>query len=403
MDLLIKNSRVVDFSQDFIGDVYVKNGIIHEIGRDLEKDCKIIDGIGKVLMPAFIDLHAHFREPGYTYKEDIESGCKAAAKGGYTYVNLMANTNPVCSNMNTVNYVIDKADKIGLIDVHQAVSITKEFDGETVNHIDELDEKVKVISEDGKDVMNSKTMLKAMAKGKEKNILVMCHCENHDLSSTDMRLAEDTMTWRNITLAQYTGCSVHISHVSTRKSMEYIIEAKKKGRNVTCEVTPHHIALQDDVKYRVNPPLRKKEDRDFLIKAIREGWVDAIGTDHAPHSYEDKVKGAPGISGIETAFSVCYSYLVREKEISLSKLSEIMSKNPAKIMNLNRGQIKIGFSGDLVLIDLDKDYTVDSDLFISKGKNTPFQGKKLYGKVEKTIKSGEIIYDLEKGGFNYGN
>ncbi|BDR90433.1 dihydroorotase [Clostridium tetani] len=394
MELLIKNSRVVDFSQDFIGDVYIKNGIIHEIGRDLEKNCKTIDGIGKVLMPSFIDLHAHFREPGYTYKEDIESGSRAAAKGGYTYVNLMPNTNPVCSSMDIVNYVINKADEIGLIDVHQAVSITRDFDGQTINHIDELDEKVKVISEDGKDVMNSKTMIKAMEKAKEKNILVMCHCENHDISAMDMRLAEDTMTWRNITLAQYTGCPVHISHVSTKKSMNYIIDAKRKGQNVTCEVTPHHIALEDDINYRVNPPLRKKEDRDFLIKAIREGLVDAIGTDHAPHSYKDKTKGAPGISGIETVFSVCYSYLVKKKEISLSKLSEIMSKNPAEIMNLNKGQIKIGFMGDLVLVNLEKSYKVNSDSFLSKGKNTPFEGKKLYGQVEKTIKSGKIIYDL---------
>ncbi|BDR73603.1 dihydroorotase [Clostridium tetani] len=394
MELLIKNSRVVDFSQDFIGDVYIKNGIIHEIGRDLEKNCKTIDGIGKVLMPSFIDLHAHFREPGYTYKEDIESGSRAAAKGGYTYVNLMPNTNPVCSSMDIVSYVINKADEIGLIDVHQAVSITRDFDGQTINHIDELDEKVKVISEDGKDVMNSKTMIKAMEKAKEKNILVMCHCENHDISAMDMRLAEDTMTWRNITLAQYTGCPVHISHVSTKKSMNYIIDAKRKGQNVTCEVTPHHIALEDDINYRVNPPLRKKEDRDFLIKAIREGLVDAIGTDHAPHSYEDKTKGAPGISGIETVFSVCYSYLVKKKEISLSKLSEIMSKNPAEIMNLNKGQIKIGFMGDLVLVNLEKSYKVNSDSFLSKGKNTPFEGKKLYGQVEKTIKSGKIIYDL---------
>ncbi|QBD85705.1 dihydroorotase [Clostridium tetani] len=394
MELLIKNSRVVDFLQDFIGDVYIKDGIIHEIGRDLEKNCKTIDGIGKVLMPSFIDLHAHFREPGYTYKEDIESGSKAAAKGGYTYVNLMPNTNPVCSSMDIVNYVINKADEIGLIDVHQAVSITRDFDGQTINHIDELDEKVKVISEDGKDVMNSKTMIKAMEKAKEKNILVMCHCENHDISAMDMRLAEDTMTWRNITLAQYTGCPVHISHVSTKKSMNYIIDAKRKGQNVTCEVTPHHIALEDDINYRVNPPLRKKEDRDFLIKTIREGLVDAIGTDHAPHSYEDKTKGSPGISGIETVFSVCYSYLVKKKEISLSKLSEIMSKNPSEIMNLNKGQIKIGFSGDLVLVNLEKSYKVNSDSFLSKGKNTPFEGKKLYGQVEKTIKSGKIIYDL---------
>lgn len=397
MEMLIKNSRIVDWSGDFLGDVYIKDGIIAQVGRNLEKNCETIDGQGKVLMPSFIDLHVHFRDPGFTQKEDILSGSKAAVRGGYTAVNLMANTNPVCSSMETVNYVLKKSKEIGLVDVHQVVSITKNFDGKTISHIDNLDSSVKAISEDGRDVMDSKVMLNAMVKAKEKGMIVMCHSENHELSATDMRLSENTMTWRNITLAKYTGCAIHISHVSTKESMEYIIEAKKEGYNITCEVAPHHIALTDSTEYRVNPPMRKEEDVKFLIKAIREGFVDAIATDHAPHTKEDKENGAPGISGIETSFSICYTKLVRNKKINLSKLSEIMSKRPAQIINLNKGQIKVGYDGDLLLIDLEKEYEIDSKNFLSKGRNTPFGGMKVYGKIEKTIKSGKIVYDDARG------
>lgn len=315
MDVLIKGARIVDWSGDFLGDIYINNGIITEIGENLQKDCETINAQGKVVMPSFIDLHVHFRDPGFTYKEDILTGSKAAVKGGYTAVNLMANTNPICSSMETVKYVLEKAAEIGLVDVHQVVSITKNFDGKTISHLDNLDSTVKIISEDGKDVMNSNVMLNAMVKAKDKKLIVMCHSENGELSSTDMRLAEDTMTWRNITLAKYTGCSIHIAHVSTGESMKYIIDAKKEGYNVTCEVAPHHVALTDDTDYRVNPPIRKKEDMEFIIKAIKEGWVDAIATDHAPHTIEDKINGAPGISGIETAFSICYTKLVKEEKV----------------------------------------------------------------------------------------
>ncbi|WP_315121438.1 dihydroorotase [uncultured Clostridium sp.] len=396
MELLIKGARIVDWSQDFYGDVYIKDGVIDEIGKDIKKDCKVIYGEGKVLMPSFVDLHVHFREPGFTYKEDIESGSKAAVKGGYTAVNLMANTNPVCSDMEIINHILAKGKEVNLVDIHQIASITKDFDGMTISHIDSLDDKVKIISEDGKEVMNSNIMLNAMVKAKAKNITVMCHCENEELVAEDTRLAENTMTWRNVTLAKYTGCPVHIAHVSTKEAMEYIIEAKKGGYNVTCEVSPHHIALTDDINYKVNPPIRRKADVDFLIKAIEEGWVDSIATDHAPHSFEDKLKGAPGISGIETAFLVCYTKLVAEKKVSLNKLSEVMSKNPSRIMGLNKGEIKIGVEGDLVLVDLEKEIEVQGEEFISKGKNTPFTGMKFYGEILKTIKSGRIVYESIK-------
>jgi len=394
MDILIKNARVIDWSQDFNGDVYVENGIIKEIGIELQKDCAVIDGEGMSLLPSFIDLHVHFRDPGLTYKEDLESGSRAAVRGGYTMVNLMANTKPVCSDMETVNYVINKVMKIGLIDAHQCVSITKDFEGTDISHIDQLGQSVKIISEDGYDVMDSGVMLGAMQKAKKKGITVMCHSENHDLSKVDMRLAEDTMTWRNIALGEYSGCPLHIAHVSTVDSMRYVVEAKNRGSKITCEVTPHHIALTSDMSYRVNPPLREQRDVDYLIKCIKEGYVDAIATDHAPHTVEDKKNGSPGMVGIETAFQVCYTKLVCEGNITLSKLSEIMSKRPAEIIGVNKGQIKIGFEGDLVLIDIEKDTTISSSSFLSKGKNTPFEGFKVKGEVVRTFKGGRQVYPL---------
>lgn len=390
-NLLIKNVKVIDWSQNFIGDVYIKDGKIEEIGKNLNKDCSIIEGRGRTLLPSFIDMHAHFRDPGFTYKEDIETGSRAAARGGYTMVNLMANTNPICSSMKELNYVLNKSKELDIIDIHQTVSITKNFNGEDIDHLDTLDN-IKVISEDGRDVMDSKVLMSAMFKAKEKNIIVMCHSENHDVSNIDSRLSENLMTWRNITLSQFTGCKVHIAHVSTKESMKYIMDFKDKGIKVTCEVTPHHIAMTDDVHYKVNPPLRKKEDVEFLIKSIKDGFVDCIATDHAPHTAEDKIKGSPGISGIETAFSVCYTTLVRENNISLNKLSQLMSKNPADLLGVNKGEIKIGTEADLVLVDTEEKYYINVEEFCSKGKNTPLDGEIVYGKVKATIRSGKVIY-----------
>jgi len=396
MELCIKNAKVVDWCGTFIGDVYIKNGLITEIGKDLEKNCNIINAKGLTLMPSFVDLHAHFREPGLTYKEDIESGSKAAVKGGFTMVNLMANTNPVCSSMDTVNYVKDKAKETGLIDIHQVVSITRNFDGQDISHLDEIDNSIKIISEDGKDVVDSMVMLKAMKKAEEKDFTVMCHCEDPYLSNYDMRIAENIMTKRNIEFSKITNCKLHIAHVSTLEAMSDIIEAKKQGLKVTCEVAPHHLALTNKYNYRVNPPLREEDDIDFLIKAIKDGYVDAIATDHAPHSEEDKINGAPGISGLETAFSISYTKLVKENNTSLNKLSEIMSKNPSELLGVNKGTIEIGYEGDLVLLDLDASYEINSKEFYSKGKNTPLNGMKVYGKIVKTIKGGKEVYSNDE-------
>ncbi|MBU3143557.1 dihydroorotase family protein [Clostridium sp. CF012] len=395
MELLIKNARVIDCSQDFISDVYINSGIIYEIGKKLEKDCEVIDGEGYILAPSFVDIHSHFREPGYTYKEDLLSGSQAAARGGYTAVNLMANTKPVCSSMDTINRVLKKAREINLVDIHQCASITKDLLGQSIDHLLELTNEVKFISDDGKGVANSRIMLQAMVVAREKNLTIISHAENEELVDIDTRLAENIMTSRDIILSKFTGCKLHLAHVSTKEAMSDIIEGKKQGGKITCEVTPHHLALTSETEYRVNPPLRKAEDVNFLIEAIKNGFVDVIATDHAPHTMEDKTKGAPGISGLETSFPVCFTKLVGEGHITLNKLSELMSKNPAKIMGLNKGEIKIGFDGDLVLLDIKNKYNIDTTEFLSKGVNSPFDGKTVLAAVMCTIKAGRIVYKAE--------
>lgn len=393
MELLIKNATIIDHASNFLGDIYVKDGVISEIGKDLNKSCEILDANEQVLMPAFIDLHCHFRDPGLEYKEDIETGSKAAVKGGFTGVNLMPNTKPICSSMETVNYVLKKGAEIGLIDIHQTISITKNLEGNEISHLKNIESSVKAITDDGRGVNNNKVMYDAMMIAKEKDLIVMSHAEDEDTTPISQRLSENLMTFRDTALAKYTGCKLHMCHVSTIEAMEDIIRAKEEGYKITCEVTPHHLALTDEVKYRVNPPIRRKEDVDFLIKAIKKGYVDAIGTDHAPHTEEDKKNGACGMSGIETAFSICYTTLVKSGEISINKLSEIMSKNPAEIIGFNKGKISIGYDADFALVDLLSKEKVDVKTFESKGKNSPFDGMEFYGIVTKTIKAGKTVYD----------
>lgn len=396
MDLLIKNARIVDCSQDFIGDIYIENGKIKEIGLDINIDnIEFIDANGLTLMPSFIDTHAHFREPGLTYKEDIETGSKAALRGGYTGVCLMANTKPICSTKEVLEEVRNREKELNLIDLHQCVSVTKGFNGKTISHLDSFinDNKLKAISDDGVGVMDSEIMYKAMLKAKEYGWIVMSHAEDHSFSDIDMRIAENIMTLRDIYLAKETGARLHMCHVSTKEAIEYIREAKKRFSNITCEVTPHHIYLTKDISnYRVNPPIREKEDLVEIINAIKDGVVDCIGTDHAPHTKEDKKKGSPGMVGLETSFAICYTSLVKSGAVTLNKLSEIMSKNGANILGMNKGRIAPGVDGDIVLLDLDKKIEVNSKEFHSKGKNTPFEGLEFYGEVQMTIKAGKVLY-----------
>ena len=398
MNLLIKNANMIDAYEKFKGDILIIDGKINQIGKEINKEgIEIIDAKGLTLMPSFIDTHAHFRDPGLTHKEDMESGSKAAAKGGYTGVCLMGNTNPICSSKEVVEYARNRAKEVGLIDIHQCISITENFGGKSIEHLNAFDDDKELIAitDDGVGVMDSSIMMKAMEKAKENNWIVMSHAEDKTFSKIDMRIAEDLMTIRDLYLAKITNARLHMAHVSTVEAIEAIRRAKKEGANVTCEVTPHHIGLTtEESNYRVNPPIREKEDVKYIIEAIKDGTVDCIGTDHAPHTEEDKAKGAPGMVGLETAFSICYTELVRKNNISINKLSEIMSINPANILGMNKGSLTIGKDGDLVLVDLNKEIVVDRESFVSKGKNTPFHGRKYFGEVVMTIKGGKVIYSL---------
>ena len=392
MELLIKKVRIVDESKDFYGDLYIRDGLIQDFGEDLDYDCSTIDGNKLVLMPAFIDLHAHFRDPGYTYKEDLYTGSKAALKGGYTYVNLMGNTDPICSSMETVEYVLNKSKELNLIEVHQCMSITKDFDGESLNHLDNIDERVKMITDDGKGIKSNMAMYEAMVKAKAKGLIIMTHAEDEDLTPIDYRISENIITIRDIYLSKTLGTSLHLTHVSTKEAIEEIRRAKKEENDIlTCDVTPHHIALWDN-DYRVNPPIREEEDVKAIIEAIKDGTVDSIATDHAPHTDEDKTLESPGLVGLETAFAISYTTLVKSGHINLMRLSELLSGRNGEILTLNKGKIRLGYDADLVLLDIDKKIVVESKTFESKGKNTPFQGMEFYGQVKCTIKGGEIKY-----------
>ncbi|MCL2068750.1 MAG: dihydroorotase, partial [Oscillospiraceae bacterium] len=376
-------------------DVLIADGKIASAGRNpAYGDAPAIDCTGLTLMPSFIDLHAHFRDPGLAHKEDIATGCRAAVHGGYTAVNLMANTKPICSDMQTVRYVQDKAKETGICDVFQTVSITKDFDGETLSHIDALDG-VKWLSDDGFGIQSSEVMLRAMRKAHERNTGLMLHEDDSAIFPIDSYFGEELPTLRDVRLAQITGCKTHFCHVSTRNAMQYIIDGKIRGANITCEVTPHHLLLNDTNPARVNPPLRAEEHRQALIEAIKTGHVDAIATDHAPHTAEDKALGAPGFTMLDLAFPACYTALVKPGHISLPALSRLMSASPAKLMGLPQVTITQGSPADLVILDLEHVFTADESHIHSKSKNSPMLGMTLHGLVVMTIKEGKIVYEAD--------
>jgi len=393
MNIIIENVNIVDSRKTEYGKIVVENGIIVDPSRISEDmDYEIIDGRGLTALPSFADTHTHFREPGFEYKETIETGSKAAVRGGYTSVLLMGNTNPPCSSSEVIRKVINRGKEIGLVEVLQAGNVSYGIEGQSLDHLDDVKTVTKFITDDGKGVMNDKLMLDAMNYAKENGLIVLSHAENHFFSSTDMRLAENLMTFRDIELCRISGCRLHMCHVSTVEAVERLVEAKKEGLPITFEITPHHIFGDSSLDYRVNPPLREQKDIEAIIEAIKGGFVDSIGTDHAPHTAEDKKNGSPGISGIESSFPICYTVLVRQNGISLNELSKIMSESPSRILGLNKGLIEEGYEGDLVLVETDTQYEIDSSDFLSKGKNTPFDGRKVFGKVMMTIKHGNIVY-----------
>ena len=380
-------------------EVWLRGDKIAAIGQGLvvPEGEDVLDAKGRTILPAFIDTHCHWRTPGFEYKEDIATGSAAAAAGGYTFVNLMPNTKPVCSTPEIAHAVEAEAKRIGLCDANQTVSITRDFDGKTIDHLLTLPEDIKFITEDGNGVMNNAVMARVFAIATEHGLTVMSHAEDREISPWDYRLAENIETVRNCHLAEYYGTRLHMCHVSTRGAIEAIQMAKLRGAPVTCEVTPHHLWFTNDTcDYRVNPPIRTTDDVQALIDAIRSGVVDAIATDHAPHSEEDKLKGMAGMVGSETAFGVCYTKLCKEEGLPLELLSHLMSTRPAEILGLAKGQLEPGYDADFVLVDLDILYTVDKNKLHSKSHNCPFDGAQLYGRVCATVKGGELTYQAEE-------
>ncbi|MFQ8998629.1 dihydroorotase [Allofournierella massiliensis] len=388
--MLIKNAKLSDGTQV---DVLIRDGKIAGLMQNMPAHGEeMIDAAGRTLMPGFIDLHCHWRTPGFEYKEDIATGSAAAAAGGYTFVNLMPNTRPVCSSAAQAHAVMDEAERLGICGANQTVSITENFDGQTLDHLKSLPEDLRFITEDGKGVQNNEVMSKAFAICAQRDLVLMSHAEDMQISKWDYRLAENIETVRNLHLSEYYGTRLHMCHVSTKEAVAAIGDAKRRGVPVTCEVTPHHLWFAD-TDYRVNPPIRQPEDVQALVEAIRTGVVDAIATDHAPHSDEDKANGAAGMIGLETAFGVCYTKLCREQGLDLYYLEALMSRFPAAILGLaGKGAVQVGMDADLTLVELDTPYVVDASAMHSRSHNTPFDGATLYGRVDLTIRGGRVTY-----------
>lgn len=391
--MIIKNIRIIDPFYDEINDIEFDKGKIIKIGKLNSEEKEVFDGTGLTLWPGFIDLHAHFRDPGYLYKEDLETGSNSALAGGYTTVHLMANTKPIVDDSELYYNIMERGRSLSKINILQVVSVTKGLLGKELIDMESLSEDIPFLSDDGKGILSNKIMYEAMLKAASLNKGIMVHAEDGELSPIDYRLAEDLITIRDVYLSGKTNCKIHFSHVSTKDSLETIAFGKEMGYPVTCEVTPHHLFFYD-LDYRVNPPIRGEEDVKAVIESIKNGVVDCIGTDHAPHSKEDKEAGAPGMVGLETSFYICYKKLVQEEKLSLSKLSALLSYNGSKILKLNsKGRILPGYDADFTIIDLNGKTTIDSEKFLSKSRNTPYNGMNVQGSILKTFVNGELKYD----------
>lgn len=421
MKKLIKGGEVVFADRTKVCDILIDGSKIVKIAENIapDGDTEVIDAAKKTVFPGIIDMHVHLREPGFEGKEDIESGSKAAVAGGVTQVCCMPNTNPVCDNGVVVKYIKTRAQEVGLCKVHPVGAITKGEKGETLADIGKMAKEGAVaISDDGRGVMNSLIMRLGMEYASGFNLKCLCHCEDINLVDGGVvnegknstltglkgipRAAEDIMIARDISLAESLDVPVHICHVSTYSGVDIIRSAKARGVKVTAETCPHYFILTDDIITdfdtftKVNPPVREEKDRLAIIEGLKDGTLDCIVTDHAPHSKKDKEVeynlAAFGMSGIETSFALSYTYLVKSKIMTLPELSCLMAKNPAEVLGLEGGEIKEGAPADLAVVDLNKKYVIDGNKFISKGKNTPFNGYEVYGKVCMTLVDGDIKY-----------
>lgn len=422
MSMLIKNARCFSGGNFIKADVLINEGTIHSLGTSISADGvhRVFDAQDKYfLIPGFVDVHVHLREPGFSYKETIAAGTAAAASAGYTAVCPMPNLNPPPDSPGNLKAQTDIIERDAVIDVFPFAPITvgRKGAGELVDFA-ALADKVIGFSDDGSGVQDEGLMREAMARCKELNKVISAHCEVNSLLNGGYihdgeycrthghkgisSASEWKMIERDCRLAADTGCRYHVCHISTAESVEIIRDAKKSGVKVTCETGPHYLTLcdsdlQEDGRFKMNPPLRSAKDRDALLEGICDKTIDAIATDHAPHSAAEKSKGlagsAMGVVGLETAFGVLNTKLVNNGIITLPELINLMSVNPRRIFDIPGGDIQEGMPADLALIDADEEWTVDPEEFLSKGRSTPFEGWKLKGSNLMTVLRGEVVYE----------
>ena len=418
--MIIRNGSIVLKNSVEKKDLLIKQGKIVKIADYIPADgSEEIDASGKHVFPGLIDMHVHLREPGFERKEDIESGARAAVKGGFTQVCCMPNTNPVTDNKVVVTYIKARAKEVNLCKIHPIGAITKGLKGEEMAGIASMKKAGAVaISDDGVAVKNARLMRLAMEYAKDFEMLCLCHCEDKDLVDGGVvheglsatiaglkgipRAAEDVIIAREISLAETLDAPVHICHVSTYSGVRMIRDAKRAGIKVTAETCPHYYSFTDeiirsyDTNTKVNPPIREEIDRQAILEGLKDGTLDCIVTDHAPHHADDKNVeynfAAFGISGIETSFGFAITKLYKTGEMTLPQIAEKLSYNPAKILKLDGGEICEGGVADLTIADLNEEWTIDPQNFVSKGKNNPFGGTKLFGAVKYTLVDGEIKY-----------
>ncbi len=421
MRTLIKNGLIIDPKAQREGryDILIEEGKIVEIGNDIEFSLgDVIDAEGKYVLPGLVDAHCHLREPGFEYKEDIESGTRSAAAGGFTSIACMPNTNPVIDNEAIIKYIINKAKTEGFVNVYPIGAISKGMKGEELSEIGELKFAGAVaISDDGKPVKSASLMKKAMQYASMFDMTVISHCEDLELAeegvmnegyySTVLGLkgipaaAEEVMVSRELILAEYTKTPIHIAHVSTRLSVDLIRNAKRRGVNVTAETCPHYFTLTEaacegyNTLAKVNPPLRTTDDVEAIIEGLKDGTIDIIATDHAPHHMDEKNVefnlAANGLVGFETALPLAVTFLLKPGHLTLSQLVEKMCVNSSRILGLNKGTLEVGHAADITIIDLDEEFTVDINKLSSKSKNSPYDGFKLSGTVYYTIVNGRVV------------
>lgn len=417
LNLLLKNGTVYYQGKMQKVDVLIQNGVVCKIDRDIQADaCPVIDSSKFNIIPGLADVHVHLREPGFSYKETILTGTKAAAKGGFTLVAAMPNLNPVPDSAEHLKIELDRIEKNRVIKVLPYGSITVGEKGKELRDMAGMAKDVIAFSDDGKGVQNSEMMEKAMTVAKELNKPIVAHCEVesllnggyiHDGEYAKLHghkgissASEYEEVIRDINLSEKTGCQFHACHISTKESVDAIRQAKAKGLKVSGETGPHYLAftdmdLQESGSWKMNPPIRSEEDRQALIKGVQDGTIECIITDHAPHSREEKSKGLAGSSmgvvGLETSFAAVNTYMVEKGYISFEKLVEVMSINPRKIFGLESG-IQIGKPADITIVDPKAKWVVNPEEFISMGKATPFAGKTLTGKVIATIYNSDFAY-----------